>query len=501
MTNDENRRDRSHTASSGDAVSHDHSSLVIQQWTGAEAKQLRAALRLSMEAFAEKLGVSSRTVTRWEGRGETLIPRPETQAMLDTMLARADMGERERFVRSLRGGSSMPRALSVEAAADDELTGSYDRMPREQQLPMLDAGTDPGEADEVYRRTLLRSAVVGASGVGGIGLGLAVPTLTLDDIKHLCAAVADARYLDGAVVGYLSDGLVQAAEQDGRQGPRAALPPALAVVGVIEQRAREAVPTVHRELLQVGARGAEFIGWLYRDLGMPELAEYWRDRATEWALEAGDQALPGYVLLKKSQSAWDGREAVRMLTLATAAQSGSWALPKRVRAEAMQQEARGVAMVDGDVHAALGKLDEAQELIASESHDETDNSNDAGDKPRNIELASHYDQSLLRLQTAICLHEVGQPDRAVEIYQEVLEPAGLSPLSLRDQAYFQSLLGHSLVAAGRPDEAAEVGLTALPVAMAATSLRTVAELGRLRHQVRPWMHRPAVREFCQAVPG
>lgn len=149
-------------------------------------------------------------------------------------------------------------------------------------------------------------------------------------------------------------------------------------------------------------------------------------------------------------------------------------------------------MVDGNVQAALGKLDDARELIVSDNEDGHD------DRARNAELAGHYDHSLLRLQTAICLQEVGQPDRAVAIYQEVLVQTVLSP---RDQAYFQSLMGHALVAAGRPEKAAEAGLTALPVAVAATSLRTIGELDRLRHQVRAWINHPTVREFSLAVPG
>jgi len=75
--------------------------LVIQTWTGAEAKQLRQALRLSIEAFAAQLGLSPLGVAKWEARGATLTPRPETQAMLDTVLSRAGAGERERFWRGL----------------------------------------------------------------------------------------------------------------------------------------------------------------------------------------------------------------------------------------------------------------------------------------------------------------------------------------------------------------------------------------------------------------
>ncbi len=229
-------------------------------------------------------------------------------------------------------------------------------------------------ADDTYRRTLLHGALAGA------GLGLFGSALTLDDISHIAAALHDARrYLDGAVVGHLRERLVQCADDDGRHGPKAALPPVLAVMTVVEHNARQVKPAVRRELLGVGARGAEFAGWLYRDIGAPGLADYWRDRATEWALEAGDYAMPGYVLLKKSQSAWDTRDALRMLTLAQAVQDGPWPLPARVRAEAAQQEARGYAMIDGDIDTAVGKLDEARELLTSDSPD--------GRSSRDAELA------------------------------------------------------------------------------------------------------------------
>jgi hypothetical protein len=341
---------------------------------------------------------------------------------------------------------------------------------------------DTWDADSIYRRTFLHGAIAGA------GLGLFDSALTLDDIRHIVVALHDARrYLDGTVVGHLRQRLAECANDDGRHGPKAALPPVLAVIAVVEHNAREVKPAVRRELLGVGARGAEFAGWLYRDIGAPELADYWRDRATEWALESGDHAMPGYVLLKKSQSAWDARDALRMLTLAQAVQVGPWPLPARVRAEAAQQEARGYAMIDGGIDAAQGKLDQAGELLASDSA-----------KGRDAELAAHYDRSLLAVQTAICHCEAGQPDQAVDIYREALDPSVFSP---RDHAYFLSLMGLALAAAHHPDDAASAGMSALPVAVAASSLRTVRELRRLRDRLRRWEGRPAVREFCAALPA
>jgi tetratricopeptide (TPR) repeat protein len=219
------------------------------------------------------------------------------------------------------------------------------------------------------------------------------------------------------------------------------------------------------------------------------LADYWRDRATEWAQEGGDHAMPGYVLLKKSQSAWDARDALRMLTLAQAVQDGPWPLPARVRAEAAQQEARGHAMIEGNIHAAERKLDEARALLAD---DDT-----ASRTGPDAELAKHYDRSLLAVQTAICHREAGQPDQAVEIYREALDSSVFSP---RDHAYFLSLMGSALAAANRPDEAAKAGIAALPVAAGASSVRTIRELFRLRSQLDEWADRPAVHEFANALP-
>lgn len=70
---------------------------VIVTWTGAEARTLRLALRLTVEAFAERLGAAVRTVAYWESRGTTITPQPDLQAALDTLLARADADTQARF--------------------------------------------------------------------------------------------------------------------------------------------------------------------------------------------------------------------------------------------------------------------------------------------------------------------------------------------------------------------------------------------------------------------
>ena len=73
---------------------------IVTEWRGLEASCLQAALRLSNEAFANRLGVAVRTVAGWHDKPET-VPRPEIQQILDTALSQADAEVHERFSRLL----------------------------------------------------------------------------------------------------------------------------------------------------------------------------------------------------------------------------------------------------------------------------------------------------------------------------------------------------------------------------------------------------------------
>ena len=73
---------------------------VIDEWTGRHAHALRTALRLTNEAFADRLGVSPRTVTKWRERPE-MVPSPHLQDALDTSLSQAPPDARVRFAANL----------------------------------------------------------------------------------------------------------------------------------------------------------------------------------------------------------------------------------------------------------------------------------------------------------------------------------------------------------------------------------------------------------------
>jgi transcriptional regulator with XRE-family HTH domain len=311
--------------------------------------------------------------------------------------------------------------------------------------------------------------------------------LNVDEQHHVEAALSDARrYFDGPVVDYFRRQLDVCMMSDGEQGSTATLPAVLGLLGAVEQHGREIQPAVRRELLSFGACGAEFVGWLYRDANDPAQARFWYDRATEWAQEAGDLPMQGYVLLKKSQMAYDARDALRVFTLAQAALEGPWQLPTRVRAEVTQQEALGMAMVGEPLPAVERMLDGASQLLARA----------VADSERPGLPGAYFTDTTLILRNAATFTEAGKPSRAAVVFGEVLANAGLSR---RDAGFFRARRAAALALSGEPDEAATVGLESVEVATATSSRRTLRVLTEVMSTLTPWRGRPLVRELHDAM--
>src|SRR3954470_21377906 len=72
-------------------------------WTGKDACALQAALRLSNEAFAERLGIGDRTVASWLQK-PTLPPQSTMPQILDTPLQQATAAEQSRFTQLTAAG-------------------------------------------------------------------------------------------------------------------------------------------------------------------------------------------------------------------------------------------------------------------------------------------------------------------------------------------------------------------------------------------------------------
>jgi DNA-binding XRE family transcriptional regulator len=456
----------------------------------------RKAVGYTQETLAYALDVDPATVNRWErGATEPLVyKRPKLAKLLRVT--------REGLEELLQEGttSAVPQSGQPAARTGGDLVpvmvegqtiwlpvdadalaavGHLSVLPPAATVPDGEATPSAATADwdamsPLNRRSLLKHGLAAT----------ALPALGLDELGRVAEAMADARrYFDGPVLDYLSRQLAACKTDDGTLGPAKTLPLVLGVVGAIEEHARDVKPDIRRDLLRLGAEGAEFAGWLYRDVRDYGRTLYWYDRAIEWAQEADDQAMQGYVLLKKAQLAFDQREPLRMLTLAQAVQRGPWSLPTRVQAESVQQEARAEVMLGATADAVAAKLDRARQLLGARD--------DAAST-----LGAHYNDTLLTMQTAICYTEAGAPRRAVELYDESLVENRFSP---RDYGFFLSLRAGSLALAGEPDEAARTGVESAARADSTSSRRTKQELVRVLGYLRPWTNRPAVTQLREVV--
>jgi transcriptional regulator with XRE-family HTH domain len=307
------------------------------------------------------------------------------------------------------------------------------------------------------------------------------------ELEHLAAVLNDARrHLDGSVVDFFRRQLDEGKTRDGNLGPTKALPLVLGVLGAISQHVREVKPDVRCALLSAGADGAEFAGWLYRDLQDPVTATYWYDRAMEWAQEAHDTTMQGYILLRKSQMAYDLRDAYRVVTFAEAAHQGPWRFPLTVRAEVAQQHALGLAMVGEPMDAVEREMDTARELLAAVAPDAGQPGPDA----------TNFTMDTLLLRQATCYTEAGKPTKAAMVFGDVIASG---KLSRRDAGFFSARRAAALALCGEPDEAAAVGLQAVETARKTSSERTMRLLSEVVRTLTPWTARPGPRALKRAV--
>ena len=120
---------------------------VVGTWTGRHASALRRALRLTNEGLAEELGTAVRTVAKWNAEPD-LVPVPELQRALDTMLDRSPETARTRF--ALLVAADLPAATppATESAAEEL---AADRHGPAEALAWVDraAGWEPNTAARI----------------------------------------------------------------------------------------------------------------------------------------------------------------------------------------------------------------------------------------------------------------------------------------------------------------------------------------------------------------
>jgi transcriptional regulator with XRE-family HTH domain/tetratricopeptide (TPR) repeat protein len=387
-----------------------------------------ALIRLAWERFAVRVGVNAGMVGKWE-RGEK---RPSRFYQRLFVLLYGVPAEQLGF----------RPAVSGDQAAEDLL---------------VDLG-----AGEVASRPLPPDMAR-----GGVGL----PMLAVSP-----------RRVDPEAVGRLGTILTEYAKIDNLLGPAHLLALTSLHLNFISELLTVAAGEARTELLTVGARYAEFTGWLYQDAGNPQAATYWSDRAMGWAQAASNDLMVSYVLMRKSNQASGAGDAPRTLGLARAALRGQDRLSPRARALALRQEARGHAL-SGDATGCARALEAAREQVAAPE--------DHGDEDR--VLTGYCTSAFIEMEAADCAMLLGQPDQAVATFERGL--ASLPAQYQRDRAVNLARLAVAYAASQEPERACAIAQEAAAIVHGTWTARAVTELRRLPTLLSRWPDLAPVAEL------
>lgn len=281
----------------------------VEVWTGREALRLRTALRMSQREFAAHLGVSERTVAKWDSRGAETKPRGEFQRMLDTALAHAPFDAQKRF-HALQGDRS---ATQVSHHSGTLPSGPSLALRVTPSQPSAPPGVDDGaDALELYERVMVDYAAFDNS---------AGPRLVVNVVTRYATTLID-----------------QLAQARGDAWARTA---------------------------RLASRYAEFAGWLYQDAGDPVRAGRWTETALSIAHASGDEGMIAYTLMRRSTQAAEQDQISTALGLADAAVNTIGTRTPRVRALGYRQKATSLALT-GDLHGCKDAITRARDEIASD---------------------------------------------------------------------------------------------------------------------------------------
>ncbi|WP_424921861.1 helix-turn-helix domain-containing protein [Streptomyces sp. wa1] len=237
-----------------------------------------------------------------------------------------------------------------------------------------------------------------------------------------------------------------------------------------------------RDLLALGSRYAEYVGWLMQETGDEHAALWWTQRAVDLAAAGGDHALGGYALVRRALITLYQDDAAQTIALAQRAQSD--ALPPRIRGLAAQREAQGHALA-GDRDACLRALDRARTLLVRKEG--------GADTPV---IGSMHLPDSVGMVTGWCLVDLGRPrEAAAELDRQL---ALVSRDAVRTQVRYGIRRALAYASDGEIDHACAVtepllvGVATVRSATVTTDLRRLARL-LARHPTHAAVRRLAPR--------
>lgn len=279
------------------------------------------------------------------------------------------------------------------------------------------------------------------------------------------------------MLGYLTSVFQQHTQAEPLVGPQFLLAPVGSQMPLIEQMCREACGQLRQEVLRVGARYAEFLGWLHQDTGHTDEAMRWTRLAMEYAQELGDPTVIAYMLQRRSNIATEAGHAGHGAGLALAALRYASELSPRIHAVVLRQLANSKA--------CLGEADESERAIelalaAAGKGDEDD-------------LAFYCTVSYIEMEAANCQVRLERPDQAVVTYEKSLRhwPA----VQERDRGLCLARLATANALLEDVEGAHRAAEQALHIARRTGSMRILDELYRLQPRLARWRKLVEVSEL------
>lgn len=237
----------------------------------------------------------------------------------------------------------------------------------------------------------------------------------------------------------------------------------------------------------VAAAGlTEMAGWMAHDAGRDSLAERHFKRALPLARVGQDRHLVGHIYGSLSHLAIHSRRPQSGLDYAKLGCAALNAGPRHdgMKARLYAMQARGhAANRDGDL--CLEVLRRAERALAQPPSDSAS------------PWVSTFDEASLAVETARCLHELGQPGPA---RREAEKAVGLRPRErTRSRAHAQLMLVSSLVAQGNPDQACRVAEEVLDATSGLGSYLVAQQLQRLTFALKPYRQNRDVVAFLEKL--
>jgi transcriptional regulator with XRE-family HTH domain len=261
--------------------------------------------------------------------------------------------------------------------------------------------------------------------------------------------------------------------------PGLLLPVLIAQTHTLRELSAQTDNSTRQQLLALGSRYAEYVGWLVQETGDERAALWWTQRAVDLAAAGGDQALAGYALVRRALVTLYRDDAEQTVALARRAQSGS--LPPRIRGLAAQREAQGHALA-GNQRACLSALDRARTLLARQD--------DGSDEPV---IGTMHLPDPVGMVTGWCLVDLGRPQEASAELDRQLALVGEN--AVRTQVRYGVRRALAYASAGEIDHACALVAPLLDGVAVVRSATVTTDLRRLARVLARHSDQPSVRRL------